>query len=72
MAQVMGAMSLLARQAADGEQTIQVPLAGTAGHCEAGNAYNGMLGVRISAIFVILAGSLFGMIFANGFIGVPD
>jgi zinc transporter 1/2/3 len=54
---------ILARQvAADGgnEGTIQVPIRGTPGHCDAGNEYNGDLGLRISAIFVILVGSLFG------------
>jgi zinc transporter 1/2/3 len=29
--------------------------------CEAFNAYDGRMGIRISAIFVILVGSLFGM-----------
>lgn len=36
--------------------------------CQAGNDYNGNLGVRISAIFVILAGAVFGSVapvFAN-------
>lgn len=28
--------------------------------CETGNDYDGRMGVRISAIFVILVGSLFG------------
>jgi zinc transporter 1/2/3 len=64
----MDAVTLLARQAASGEQMIEVPLAGTAGHCDAGNEYNGLLGVRISAIFVILIGSLFGTSFADGFV----
>jgi hypothetical protein len=61
MAQVMEAVRLIARQAATSDEMIEVPLAGTAGHCVAGNDYNGMLGVRISSIFVILIGSLFGM-----------
>jgi zinc transporter 1/2/3 len=65
MAQVMEAVGLLARQAASSEATIQVPLAGTAGHCDSGNDYNGSLGLRISAIFVILIGSVFGMLVAN-------
>ena len=30
--------------------------------CESGNDFNGMLGLRISAIFVILIGSLLGML----------
>lgn len=57
-------LHLVARQVAvDGgnEGTIQVPIAGTAGHCDTGNEYNGELGLRISAIFVILVGSLLGM-----------
>ncbi len=29
--------------------------------CDAGNGYDGRIGLRISAIFVILIGSLFGM-----------
>ena len=29
--------------------------------CESGNDYNGLFGVRVSAIFVILIGSLIGM-----------
>lgn len=55
----MEVVSLIARQAA-GDEMIEVPLAGTAGHCEAGNEYDGSMGLRISAIFVILIGSLFG------------
>jgi hypothetical protein len=31
--------------------------------CEGSNSYDGRMGVRISAIFVILVGSLFGMPF---------
>lgn len=57
-------LHLVARQvAADGgnEGTIQVPIAGTPGHCDSGNEYNGDLGLRISAIFVIMVGSLLGM-----------
>jgi len=45
--------------------------------CDSGNDYNGRMGVRISSIFVILVGSLFGAVFpvfANRHkgIGVPD
>jgi zinc transporter 1/2/3 len=43
--------------------TIVVPLAGTPGHCDGGNDYNGGIGVRISSIFVILITSFFGAIF---------
>ena len=32
----------------------------TTGGCEAGNGYDGRIGLRVSAIFVILVGSLFG------------
>ncbi|QDS68862.1 hypothetical protein FKW77_007394 [Venturia effusa] len=56
-------LQMVARQvAADNgnEETVQVPLIGTPGHCDTGNEYNGDLGLRISAIFVILVGSLMG------------
>lgn len=42
--------------------TTVVPLAGQPGHCDAGNDYDGRIGLRVSAIFVILIGSLFGKI----------
>ena len=61
MSQLIHLATLVARQEAD-EATTTVPLAGTPGHCETGNEYDGNLGVRISAIFVILVGSLFGKI----------
>ena len=32
----------------------------TPGNCVTSNDYNGMLGVRISAVFVILVGSMLG------------
>lgn len=35
-------------------------LTGTPGHCDGGNEYDGNLGLRVSAIFVILIGSLSG------------
>lgn len=59
------AVHLLTRQdgAEGGDQggdTITVPLEGTAGHCAGSNDYDGRIGVRISAIFVILVTSLFG------------
>ena len=59
MSQILYLATLVARQEPD-EATTTVPLAGTPGHCETGNEYNGNMGVRISAIFVILVGSLFG------------
>lgn len=53
---------LVARQATEADEgpTTEVPVAGTEGHCDGGNEYDGRLGVRISAIFVILVGSLWG------------
>ncbi|KAF2427532.1 putative plasma membrane low affinity zinc ion transporter [Tothia fuscella] len=60
MARALEIISLIARQASEEEEMIQVPLAGTAGHCVAGNEYDGSMGLRISAIFVILVGSMFG------------
>lgn len=52
--------TLVARQDADSEATTQVPLAGTPGHCEGGNDFDGRIGLRISSIFVILVGSTIG------------
>jgi len=43
--------------------TITVPLAGTPGHCDSSNDYNGDIGVRVSSIFVILVGSFLGVVF---------
>ncbi|KAI9706588.1 MAG: hypothetical protein M1836_003595 [Candelina mexicana] len=70
---------LVARQMADGgnsskDSPTPDPAPGT---CETGNRFDGRLGLRISAIFVILAGSLFGAVFpvfANRHkrVGVPD
>jgi zinc transporter 1/2/3 len=60
MSQLLHLATLVARQESPDEATTTVPLAGTPGHCETGNEYNGSMGVRISAIFVILVGSLFG------------
>lgn len=50
---------LLARQAAN--STDSTPAVGTPGNCDDGNNYNGYLGLRISAIFVIMVGSFLGM-----------
>lgn len=66
------AFHIVARQQADGgsgdggtptdspEQMTLVPLAGQPGFCATTNDFDGRLGVRISAIFVILVTSLFG------------
>lgn len=35
-------------------------LEGLGGGCSPSNEFNGRIGIRVSAIFVILAGSLFG------------
>lgn len=53
-------VQIAARQSAEDEATTTVPLLGTQGHCDGGNEYDGRLGVRISAIFVILFGSVMG------------
>lgn len=53
---------LLARQAANStDSTDSAPIVGTPGNCDDGNGYNGYLGLRISAIFVIMVGSFLGM-----------
>lgn len=63
MTGVSEVVHLLARQViarGDNNGTVPDPLLGTPGHCDDGNEYNGDVGLRISAIFVILVGSLFG------------
>lgn len=61
MASVAQLASLVVRQAeSEGAETTTVPIAGTQGHCDGGNDFDGRLGVRISAIFVILLGSCLG------------
>jgi solute carrier family 39 (zinc transporter), member 1/2/3 len=61
MAEFGQIISIVARQAdANDNETIQVPLIGTPGHCDTSNGYNGDMGARVSAIFVILVGSFFG------------
>jgi len=40
--------------------TVPEPIEGTPGHCSGSNEYDGRLGLRVSAIFVILLGSFFG------------
>lgn len=63
MSQILHLATLVARQEGPDEATTTVPLAGTPGFCDTGNEYDGNLGVRVSAIFVILVTSLFGMSF---------
>ncbi|KAL8726723.1 MAG: hypothetical protein Q9166_006518 [cf. Caloplaca sp. 2 TL-2023] len=66
----------LARQVAP-SAIITSAAAETAVVCDAGNEFDGRTGVRISAIFVILVGSLFGAIFPvfaarHQGVGVPE
>ncbi|KAF2102520.1 ZIP zinc/iron transport family [Rhizodiscina lignyota] len=63
MATLTELASLVVRQSAEDAETTTVPIAGTPGHCDGGNDFNGELGVRISAIFVILIGSIMGAAF---------
>ena len=63
MAHLNEFVHLVARQMADGglpseDNPSPDPAPGS---CETGNEFDGKLGLRISAIFVILIGSLFGM-----------
>lgn len=60
MSHIIHLATIVARQVAPDEATTTVPLTGQPGHCDTGNEYDGNLGLRISAIFVILVGSLFG------------
>lgn len=51
--------------------------AGTSPQCDAGNQYDGRLGLRIASIFVIWVGSMFGAVFPvfaknHQSLGVPD
>ena len=50
---------IIARQVAE-SAIIESADAETVVACDAGNEYDGRIGLRISAIFVILVGSLFG------------
>jgi len=67
----VGLLRLIARQTDDtAGSTVTVD-------CDAGNDYDGRMGIRISAIFVILAGSFLGAwfpVFAarHRGVGVPD
>ncbi|KAL8903032.1 MAG: hypothetical protein Q9171_007534 [Xanthocarpia ochracea] len=53
---------IIARQVAE-SAIIESADAETVAACDAGNEYDGRIGLRISAIFVILVGSLFGAVF---------
>ncbi len=64
MSRLEDAALLLARQAltlAPAPTAVATAAATSAPTCNAGNGYDGRIGLRISAIFVILVGSLFGM-----------
>lgn len=68
---------LVARQAAATNENSTNDLTGTPGHCDSSNAYDGKLGLRISAIFVILIGSTCGATFPvfarrHKGLGIPD
>ncbi|KAL8722281.1 MAG: hypothetical protein Q9181_007521, partial [Wetmoreana brouardii] len=68
---------VIARQVAPSAIITSAAAETTAAGCDAGNEFDGRLGVRISAIFVILVGSLFGALFPvyasrHRGIGVPD
>ncbi|KAI9805610.1 MAG: hypothetical protein M1826_004758 [Phylliscum demangeonii] len=58
------ALRLVARAAADSASgTSSAPAAAVVDGCDSGIGYDGRLGLRISSIFVILIGSLFGTLF---------
>ncbi|KIW01513.1 uncharacterized protein PV09_06991 [Verruconis gallopava] len=57
---VLHVATLVARQENLDEATTTVPLIGQPGYCGTGNEYDGRLGLRISAIFVIFVTSLWG------------
>lgn len=63
---------LLIRQAEEGAEDEPTP-----GNCSTSNEYDGRMGVRISSIFVILVGSVFGAVFPvfarrHKSMGIPD
>ncbi|OAG10567.1 ZIP zinc/iron transport family [Paraphaeosphaeria sporulosa] len=63
---------LVLRQAEEGAEEEPSP-----GHCISSNAYDGRMGIRISSIFVILVGSMFGAVFPvfakrNRQLGIPE
>ena len=55
------AVRQVATAAASSAAVGATPTGGDTPACSVGNGYDGRMGVRISAIFVILVGSLFGM-----------
>ena len=55
MATPMDIARLLVRQAEEGADDEPSP-----GHCVSSNDYDGRMGIRISAVFVILIGSMLG------------
>ncbi|KAF2202594.1 putative plasma membrane low affinity zinc ion transporter [Delitschia confertaspora ATCC 74209] len=69
---------LLARQLEQEIETLgeEDSLIGTPGHCDTSNEYDGRMGLRISAIFVILVGSTLGAVFPvfakRHMMGLPD
>ena len=65
MSRIIQAATLVVRQLEADAETTVVPLAGQPGYCDTGNEYDGNLGLRISAIFVILVGSLWGEYWAT-------
>ncbi|KAJ4286668.1 low-affinity Zn(2+) transporter zrt2 [Kalmusia sp. IMI 367209] len=63
---------LVLRQAEEGADDEPSP-----GHCVSSNEYDGRMGIRISSIFVILVGSMFGAVFPvfarrNRQLGIPE
>ena len=62
MSRLEDAAIVFARQALTSTATAATTAIASSGStCDSGNGYDGKIGLRISAIFVILAGSLFGM-----------
>ena len=68
MLDIREAIGLAARQAGTAGNpgaTATDPHVGTPGYCDNGNEYDGAIGARISSIFVILVGSVFGTFSSN-------
>ncbi|KAI9838199.1 MAG: hypothetical protein M1837_002539 [Sclerophora amabilis] len=64
MAHMQDLMRLVVRQVEDvSNATAAAPEEEPAPACESGNEYDGRLGLRISAVFVILVGSMIGALF---------